>query len=90
MLFNMSALLGLVANTSPWSFNTGIVMIVANLFAVAIGYYAIQNRGVGPKLPAEMPAMFTGFGVPELLATMSFGHILGTGLVLGLANAGIL
>jgi len=89
-LFNMTALLGLVANTSPWSLNTAIVMIAANLFSIAIGYYAIQKRGVGPKLPAEMPAMFTGFGVPELLATTSFGHILGTGLILGLSNAGIL
>jgi len=89
-LFNMSAFLGLVANTSPWSLNTAIVMIAANLFAIAIGYYAIQKRGVGPGLPVEMPAMFTGFGVPELLATMSFGHIIGAGLILGLSNAGIL
>jgi photosystem I subunit X len=89
-LFNMTALLGAMATTSPWSFNTALVMIGANLFAIAIGYYAIQKRGVGPKLPADMPAMFTGFGVPELLATMSFGHIIGTGLILGLSNAGVL
>lgn len=65
-------------------------MITANLFAIAIGYYAIQKRGVGPSLPVDMPAMFTGFGIPELLATASFGHILGTGLILGLSNAGLL
>jgi hypothetical protein len=49
-------------------------MIVCNLFAIAIGYYAIQQRGVGPQLPVEMPAMFTGFGIPELLATASLGQ----------------
>jgi photosystem I subunit 10 len=65
-------------------------MIASNLFAIAIGYYAIQKRGVGPKLPMEMPAMFTGFGIPELLATASFGHLLGTGFILGLSNAGLL
>lgn len=79
-----------MASTSPWSINTAIVMIVANLFSIAIGYYAIQNRGQGPKLPMELPAMFTGFGVPELLATLSFGHIIGAGLILGLSNAGVI
>lgn len=69
--------------------STGIVMIICNLVAIAIGYYAIQKRGVGPSLPVDMPAMFTGFGLPELLATASFGHILGAGVILGLENAGI-
>lgn len=79
-----------VAATAAWSLNTAVLMIVANLFAVAIGYYAIQQRGQGPSLPVEMPAMFTGFGIPELLATLSFGHILGAGLILGLSNAGVI
>ncbi len=38
----------------------------------------------------EVLASKKSFGLPELLATMSFGHILGAGLVLGLSNAGIL
>ncbi|HEY9648287.1 MAG TPA: photosystem I reaction center subunit PsaK [Chroococcidiopsis sp.] len=79
-----------VAQTVSWSPSVGLIMITANLFAIAIGYYAIQKRGVGPALPVELPSMFTGFGVPELLATASFGHLLGAGLILGLANAGIL
>lgn len=79
-----------VATTAAWSPSVAIVMIACNLFAIAIGYYAIKNRGVGPKLPVELPAMFTGFGVPELLATASFGHLLGAGMILGLANAGLL
>ena len=78
------------ATTAPWSINTAIVMVAANLFAIAIGYYAIQQKGVGPKMPVELPAMFTGFGIAELLATASFGHILGAGFVLGLSNAGLL
>lgn len=86
---NFMVILG-AASTTPWSFSTAAIMITCNLFAIAIGYYAIKNRGVGPSLPVEMPAMFTGFGIPELLATLSFGHLLGAGMVLGLANAGIL
>jgi photosystem I subunit X len=79
-----------VPHTPAWSPGVGLVMITCNLFAIAVGYYAIKNRGVGPKLPMEMPAMFTGFGIPELLATTSFGHLLGAGFILGLGNAGLL
>ena len=79
-----------VARTIEWSPNIAIVMIAANLFAIAIGRYAIQRRGVGPALPVKVPGLFEGFGIPELLATASFGHILGAGAILGLSNAGIL
>lgn len=86
----MLYLLVTAPQTAEWSFKVAAVMISCNLFAIAIGYYAIKNRGVGPSLPAAMPAMFTGFGVPELLATMSFGHVLGAGFILGMGNAGLL
>jgi len=79
-------------HTPQWSPNVAIVMILCNLLAIAIGYYGISknNRGKGPALPVSMPGMFTGFGIPELLATASLGHILGAGAILGLSNAGIL
>ena len=79
-----------VARTIEWSPNIAIIMIATNLVAIAIGRYAIQRRGVGPALPVQVPGLFEGFGVPELLATTSFGHILGAGIILGLSNAGIL
>ena len=87
-VFMMNAWLLAVPTTVPWSFSVALVMVGCNLFAVAIGYYAIQGKGVGPALP--LPELFKGFGVPELLATAAFGHILGTGMVLGLANSGLL
>jgi photosystem I subunit 10 len=39
-----------------------------------------------------MPAsnFFGGFGLGAVLGTTSFGHILGAGVILGLANMGIL
>jgi photosystem I subunit X len=78
------------ARTVEWSPSVGIVMSVCCLFAVAIGRFAIKNRGGGPKLPMNGPALFEGFGIPELLGTMSFGHLLGAGVILGLSNAGVL
>lgn len=65
-------------------------MIICNLVAIAIGRFAIANPGTGPDLPVGKPALFRNFTLPELLATMSFGHILGAGVILGLGNAGAL
>jgi len=78
------------AQTTEWSLGVGITMVACCLFSVAIGRSAIQKRGIGPSLPVEVPALFEGFGFAELLATMSFGHILGAGVILGLSNAGVL
>ncbi len=87
-----STLLGVAATarTIEWSPMVGLTMSLCCLFAVAIGRTAIKNRGTGPKMPVNNPALFDGFGIPELLATMSFGHVLGAGVILGLSNAGVL
>jgi photosystem I subunit X len=85
-----STLLAIAPRTIEWSPSVGITMTLCCLFSVAIGRFAIKNRGVGPKLPVESPALFEGFGFPELLGTMSLGHVLGAGVILGLSNAGVL
>lgn len=77
-------------STAAWSPQVGLIMVTCNLFAIAIGRYAIQKSGVGPTLPVSLPGLFDGFGVPELLATASLGHILGAGMILGLGSAGLL
>ncbi|MGF1494861.1 MAG: photosystem I reaction center subunit PsaK [Microcoleaceae cyanobacterium] len=77
-------------NTPTWSIKVALIMITCNLFAIAIGFYAIKNRGQGPALPIQLPGLFDGFGIPELLATTSFGHLLGAGMILGLGNVGLL
>ncbi|NJK35817.1 MAG: photosystem I reaction center subunit PsaK [Oscillatoriales cyanobacterium SM2_2_1] len=80
----------LVPATPTWSPNVAIVMIACNLFALVIGRYAIQVKGVGPSFPVALPGLFAGFGLPELLATASFGHVLGAGMILGMGQAGLL
>ena len=86
----LAALQSTVPATPSWTPMVGLVMILCNLLAIAIGRFAIQKPGVGPDLPLAKPALFRNFTVPELLATMSFGHIIGTGVILGLTNAGAL
>ncbi|NER53110.1 MAG: photosystem I reaction center subunit PsaK [Symploca sp. SIO1A3] len=87
-----SILLATTPTTLEWSPTVGLVMILCNLFAIIVGRFAIKNAGVGPDLPAgeSKPDILKNFGFAELLATTSFGHILGAGLILGLANAGVL
>jgi len=86
----LAAVQSTVPATPAWTPTVGLVMILCNLLAIAIGRFAIKNPGVGPDLPVGKPALFRNFNLPELLATMSFGHILGTGAILGLTNAGVL
>ncbi len=90
-MFEMSLLALVATRTFNWSPGVGITMIACNVLAIIIGRYAIKNRGVGPKLPVEFPDPFGAeFGLPELLATASFGHLLGAGMILGLTSAGVL
>ena len=90
---NINLLMSLSENiprTIDWNINVAIVMIFCNIFAIVIGRFAIKNAGIGPDIPMGKPQIFQNFGLPELLATTSLGHILGAGLILGLSNAGVL
>nr|YP_009296847.1 photosystem I subunit X [Bangiopsis subsimplex]AOM66190.1 photosystem I subunit X [Bangiopsis subsimplex]ARO90449.1 photosystem I reaction center subunit X [Bangiopsis subsimplex] len=80
-------LIGAVANTSSWSLQTATIMVTCNLLVMAIGRYAIQVRGLGPSIPL---AGLKGFGLPELLATASLGHIIGAGVILGGSSVGLI
>lgn len=82
---------GVGVRSPQWNPNIAIIMILCNLLAIVIGRFAIQRAGEGgPRLPLQLPAIWDKFGLPELLATTSFGHILGAGVILGLTNAGLL
>lgn len=79
-----------VPQTVSWNLNVAIVMIAANLFAIFIGRFAIKQAGSGADIRLAQQGLWKNFGLAELLATTSFGHILGAGLILGLSNAGLL
>lgn len=75
-----------VPSTMEWSPKVAVVMIICNILAIAIGKATIKDPSAGPALPS--PQMFGGMGFPALLATTSFGHVLGVGAILGLASMG--
>ena len=79
-----------IPHTIEWNMSVAIVMSFCNIFAIVVGRFAIKNAGIGPDIPVGKPQIFQNFGLPELLATGSLGHILGAGMILGLSNAGVL
>ena len=78
----------LAAATSPlvWSPTVAGIIIFANIVAITFGKFSIKYPNAEPSLPSAN--LFGGFGLPALLATTAFGHILGVGIVLGLHNLG--
>jgi photosystem I subunit 10 len=81
-------ILALAPATVSWSPKVGLVMIVANVIAIAIGKATIKHPNVGLKLPSA--ALFGGLSHGAMLGTISLGHILGMGAIQGLASRGVL
>jgi len=77
-------------DTSTWSWSGSLVMNICIVLGIIIAKVAIQNKGKGPKLPLLEPFLGKNFGLPELLAGISFGHLLGVGAILGLTNTGLI
>lgn len=85
---NADLLVALVPQTVAWSAKTCAVMVLSNILCIVFGRYVIQVKGMGPSLPIS--GSFSGFGLPELLASTSLGHVVGTGAILGLSYIGVL
>ena len=81
-------LLAVVPRTMEWSPTVGIIMLLCNIVAIAIGRFTIQQPNVGPAMPS--PRMFGGFSLGAVLGTTSLGHVLGAGVILGLSNLGVI
>jgi photosystem I subunit 10 len=83
-----STLLAVTAAAAPlqWSPSVGAIMVVCNILAIAFGKSTIKYPNAEPAVPASN--FFGGFGLPAILATASFGHILGIGVILGLHSLG--
>ncbi|MEB3327356.1 MAG: photosystem I reaction center subunit PsaK [Synechococcus sp.] len=83
----ITPLLALAPTTITWSPKVALVMIVCNVIAIAIGKATIKQPNVGLQLPS--PTLFGGFSHGAMLGTLSLGHILGMGAILGLATRGV-
>lgn len=84
---NIYTLLNVLPSETQWSIQNSLIMIACNLVTILIGRYGIQVRGLGPSIPISG---IEGFGLSELLATTSLGHILGAGTILGLKSINLI
>jgi photosystem I subunit 10 len=83
----LTPLLAVAPASITWSPKVALVMIVCNVIAIAIGKATIQQPNTGLQLPNA--AMFGGFSHGAMLGTLSLGHLLGMGAILGLASRGV-
>ena len=79
-------LLATVARTVEWSPTIGLIMILCNILAIAIGKSTIQKPTTGPASP--LSGALGGLSLGALVGSLCFGHILGTGTILGLSYIG--
>lgn len=84
----ITPVLGITPATIAWTPKVGLVMVIANVIAIAIGKATIQHQNEGLALPNNK--FFGGFGHGAMLGCTSFGHILGLGAIQGLAASGVL
>ena len=84
----LAPLLAIAPASVSWSPKVGLVMIVANVIAIGIGKATIKYPNEGAQLPNAV--LFGGMSHASLLATTSFGHVLGMGAILGLAARGVI
>lgn len=90
----LTMLMAAVANaptTIEWNPTIAVVMGVFNLLGIILARNVVEVKGVGPASPLPIPGLSgKDFSLAQLIAGMSFGHILGTGAILGLSNSGLL
>ena len=79
-------LLAAVARTVEWNPTFGLIMILCNILAIAIGRSTIQKPHIGPAAPSS--GLVGGLSLGALVGSLCFGHILGTGTILGLSYIG--
>ncbi|MBD2579727.1 photosystem I reaction center subunit PsaK [Oscillatoria sp. FACHB-1406] len=78
---------GNVPYTPSWNPLVSVVMIVCVALGIAIANYSASKRDNAGTAGAPSVG---GIALPNLVAGACFGHILGTGAILGLANVGVL
>jgi photosystem I subunit 10 len=79
-------LLAVAPRTVEWSPTIGLIMILCNILAIAIGKSTIQKPHTGPAAPSS--GLVGGLSLGALVGSLCFGHILGAGAILGLSNIG--
>jgi len=76
-----------IPTTVEWGGSVALVMIICNLLAIAVVRFRLPIPAQGGSSSNSNPTNVT---VIQILTGASIGHIIGVGVILGLANVGIL
>jgi photosystem I subunit X len=95
LISTISSILWAVQPTVPnssteWNWSGTPIIIGASLLCLLIIPRTIEEPHVGSKMPLPFPSLFNNPSVGTFLASMSAGHLIGIGAVLGLTNLGVL
>ncbi|OKH22483.1 photosystem I reaction center subunit PsaK [Chroogloeocystis siderophila] len=89
-LILLAAVQSTVPDTVRWSWTGSAIIIGASVLILFIASRTIRFPQVGPKMPLPFPALFNNPSVGTVLGSVSLGHIVGFGIILGLNNIGVL
>lgn len=79
-----------VPQTPAWNPQIGLIITGSCLLVLFIASRTIAYPKAGPKMPLPFPSLFNDPSIGTFLGSMSLGHIVGVGAVLGLTNVGLL
>ncbi|MES1026313.1 photosystem I reaction center subunit PsaK [Gloeocapsa sp. BRSZ] len=89
-LILLAAVQSTVPDTVRWSWTGSAIIIGASVLILFIAGRTIRFPQVGPKMPLPFPSLFNNPSVGTVLGSVSLGHIVGFGIILGLNNLGVL
>lgn len=79
-----------VPDTPAFTWKEPAIIGGISLLILLIASRTINYPQVGPKMPLPFPALFNNPSVATVLASVSLGHVVGVGAILGLTNIGAL
>ena len=85
---NLELLLAVTPQTTAWSAKVASVMIISNVLCIVSTRYVTQSKNANNSL--SLNGSFNTLSLPELLASTSLGHIVGSGAILGLSYLSLL
>lgn len=85
---NLALLLAVTPQTATWSAKVASIMITSNVLCIVSTRYVTQAKNGNNSL--SLAGSFATLSLPELLASTSLGHIVGSGIIIGLGYLSLL
>ncbi|BDA40097.1 photosystem I reaction center subunit PsaK [Candidatus Atelocyanobacterium thalassae] len=88
-MYSTLMLVATIPTTVEWSPKVASIMIACNILAIVITKLVIGESSKETRLP-QFSEMFGHLNIGAILGATSLGHIIGVGMILGIASTGML